>query len=245
MGQEKYRNGFEVTLHPECLNEPLEWKTPCTVFVCSMSDIFHEDVPLEFIDKIMQVIRDTPQHTYQILTKRAERMNRYFQNIREPKNMWIGVTVENADARRRINYLRGTGATIKFLSCEPLVEDLGDINLDYIDWVIVGGETGVKARPMKEEWVLNIQRQCQRQGVAFFFKQWGTWGADGVRRSKKENGCLLNGREWKDIPSKKQKYEIPTDKSYQWRLHSRIRRERIQGGYGRRIYRRGSEGTPE
>lgn len=186
MGQEKYRNGFELTLHKDCLTEPFAWKEPCMVFVCSMSDLFHEDVPIWFVDEIMETIWETPLHTYQILTKRADRMYAYFSLRRIPSNVWLGVTVESlAYKHERIEKLRYLDATVKFLSCEPLVGDLGELNLDYIDWVIVGGESGPRARPMKEEWVLNIQRQCQQQGVAFFFKQWGTWGADGVRRSKK------------------------------------------------------------
>lgn len=201
MGQKKYKNGFALTLHDDCLVEPLYWKTPCTVFVCSMSDIFHEDVPSAFIDKMMDIIWETPQHTYQILTKRAERMSEYFHTRQIPKNVWLGVTVESlAYKHERINKLRNIDATVKFLSCEPLIGDLGELNLDDIDWVIVGGESGAKARPMKEEWVQNIYEQCKQRGVAFFFKQWGTWGADGIKRSKKANGKLLNGKVVQEYP---------------------------------------------
>lgn len=200
MGQEKYKNGFNVTLHEECLAEPFAWKKPCVVFVCSMSDIFHEDVPFEFVDKIMETIRNTPQHTYQILTKRAGWMYRYFCSRQIPANVWLGVTVENDLEKRRIMFFRRMTATVKFLSCEPLIGDLGKLNLDGIDWVIVGGESGVNARPMKEEWVLNIKEQCEKQGVAFFFKQWGTYGADGIKRNKKENGKLLQGKIIQEYP---------------------------------------------
>lgn len=204
MGQKKYKNGFALTLHDDCLVEPLYWKTPCTVFVCSMSDIFHEDVPFEFVDKIMETIRNTPQHTYQILTKRAGRLNWYFYGTAIPNNVWIGITVENDNSKKRIDFLRNLDAKAKFLSCEPLIEDLGELNLDGIDWVIVGGESGAKARPMKEEWVQNIYEQCKQQGVAFFFKQWGTWGADGIKRNKKANGKLLNGKVVQEYPKAKE-----------------------------------------
>lgn len=200
MGQQKYKNGFIVTLHEECLNEPLTWKGSHNIFVCSMSDIFHEDVPFDFVDKMFEVIKKTPQHRYQILTKRAERMNEYFSTREIPSNVWLGVTVEAKSSIPRIDCLRNQKASVKFLSCEPLVEDLGEINLSGIDWVIVGGESGIQARPMKEEWVLNIKEQVETQGVAFFFKQWGTWGADGIKRNKKVNGKLLEGKVIQEMP---------------------------------------------
>ena len=156
MRQEKYKNGFALTLHEANLQEPLLWKKSHTIFVCSMSDLFHKDVPIEFIDKVMNIIKQTPQHRYQILTKRAERMNEYFSNREIPKNAWLGVTVENIASKSRINILRNLDAPIRFLSCEPLLEDLGNLDLNNIDWVIVGGESGVNARPMLEEWVLSI-----------------------------------------------------------------------------------------
>lgn len=200
MGQEKYKNGFEVTLHERCLREPLTWRGNHNIFVCSMSDIFHEDVPFDFIDKIFDIIKETPQHRYQILTKRAERMNEYFSLREIPDNVWLGVTVEAKSSKMRIDYLRKLEATVKFLSCEPLVEELGVLDLTGIDWVIVGGESGIQARAMKEEWVLNIKEQVENQDVAFFFKQWGTWGADGIKRNKKVNGKLLNGKVVQEMP---------------------------------------------
>lgn len=200
MGKKKYHNGFRVTLHEECLNEPLTWKQPCTIFVCSMSDLFHEEVPFVFIDKVMGVICKTPQHRYQLLTKRADRMADYFLKHNVPQNAWLGVTVEAQSSKSRIDYLQKIDAPIRFLSCEPLIEDLGDLDLINIDWVIVGGESGPQARPMKKEWVLNIQQQAEEQGAAFFFKQWGTWGEDGIKRNKHRNGKLLNGKVFQAMP---------------------------------------------
>ena len=200
MGQEKYTNGFTVTLHERCLNEPLNWKGNHNIFVCSMSDIFHENVPFEFVDKMFNVIKQTPQHRYQILTKRAKRMTEYFYTRDIPKNVWLGVTVEAKSYRFRIDLLRNMPATVKFLSCEPLVEDLEELNLAGIDWVIVGGESGSQARPMQESWALNIRRQVEEQGSRFFFKQWGTWGSDGIKRNKHANGKLLNGEIIQEMP---------------------------------------------
>lgn len=201
MGLDKYANGFELALHNDCLEEPMQWKKPHNIFVCSMSDLFHKDVPFEFIDKIINTIKQTPQHRYQLLTKRAERMAEYFQNREIPKNAWLGVTVEAQSSKKRIDILRTLNSPIHFLSCEPLIEDLGILNLDNIDWVIVGGESGLKARPMKEEWVLSIKEQSEQQGSAFFFKQWGTWGSDGIKRNKCINGKLLQGKIFQDMPN--------------------------------------------
>lgn len=200
MRLEKYRNGFELTLHPNFLNEPLKWKKAHNIFVCSMSDIFHEKVPFDFIDSIMSVIKQTPQHRYQILTKRSEIMSDYFSTRELPQNVWLGVTVECSSSKIRIDHLRNLNATVKFLSCEPLIEDLGAINLKGIDWVIVGGESGPKARPMQLDWVMNIKQQVELQGAAFFFKQWGTWGSDGIKRNKHENGKLLQGEIIQQMP---------------------------------------------
>ncbi len=200
MGVKKYMNGFNLTLHEGCLKEPLAWKKAHNIFVCSMSDIFHEDVPFEFVDKIMHTILQTPQHRYQILTKRAERMKEYFSTRQIPANVWLGVTVETKNTLFRIDYLRNLQATVKFLSCEPLLEDLGELNLNGIDWVIVGGESGPQARPMKEAWVLNIRKQVEEQGIRFFFKQWGTWGSDGIKRNKHANGKLLKGEIIQEMP---------------------------------------------
>ena len=201
IGNSKYKNGFRSTVHPEDLYEPLRWKKPSTIFVCSMSDLFHENVPFSFIDKVVETIKSTPQHNYQILTKRANRMAEYFSDKIIPKNAWLGVTVDIASSKSRIDFLRNLNAPIKFLSCEPLLEDLGDMNLDGIDWVIVGGESGAKARPMKEEWVQSIKVQTEKQGSAFFFKQWGTWGSDGIKRNKKANGKLINGKVYQAMPT--------------------------------------------
>ena len=200
MGQEKYKKGFTLTLHEDSLQEPMLWKKPHTIFVCSMSDLFHKDISFDFIDKVMNIIKQTPHHRYQILTKRAERMKEYFSNRENPKNVWLGVTVENKVSKSRIDVLRTLNAPIRFLSCEPLLEDLGVIDLGNIDWVIVGGESGRCARPMLEEWVLSIKKQCEKQETAFFFKQWGTWGSDGVKRSKHLNGKKIKGRIYQEMP---------------------------------------------
>ena len=200
MGIKKYENGFSITLHEECLEEPLRWKGCNNVFVCSMSDLFHEEVSFDFIDKVMETIKKTKNNRYQLLTKRAERMAEYFNDRSIPKNVWLGVTVEDEKAKYRIDYLRALKASVKFLSCEPLLSDLGDIDLQSIDWVIVGGESGPKARPMKEEWVLSLKEKTDKLGIAFFFKQWGTWGSDGIKRSKKRNGKLLAGRITQNSP---------------------------------------------
>lgn len=203
MGLKKYENGFEVTLHEDYLEEPLKWKKPHNIFVCSMSDIFHEDVPFEFIDNIMETINKSTQHRYQILTKRSERMSEYFKTRDVPNNVWLGVTVECQTSKKRIEDLRKLDASVRFLSCEPLLEDLGTLNLDGIDWVIVGGESGPKARPMMLKWVVNIKEQVEQQRAAFFFKQWGTWGSDGIKRNKHANGKLLQGEIIQQMPKRK------------------------------------------
>lgn len=201
MGIDKYKDGFKIRVHKDILNEPMNWKKPQLIFVNSMSDTFHEDISFNDIDKIMNTISKTPYHQYQILTKRAERMEEFFINRNIPENIWLGVTVESRETLFRINHLRNINAKIRFVSCEPLLEDLGLINLSKIDWIIVGGESGQSARPMKSEWVLNIQQQCNVGNKAFFFKQWGTWGSDGVKRSKKVNGNKLLGKIYCEQPS--------------------------------------------
>ena len=204
-----YENGFEFSIIPERLEQPLRKKKPTKYFVNSMSDLFHEKMPVEFLDVIFDIVNGTPQHIYQILTKRENRMAEYFKHKSIPKNVWLGVTVEDKKSGLpRIDKLRTMNASIKFLSIEPLLEDLGPINFEGIDWVIVGGESGVKARPMKPEWAINIKQQCERQNVAFFFKQWGTWGADGIRRNKKSNGRVLLGKEWNEFPENKIKVAV-------------------------------------
>ena len=205
MGQLKYRNAFSLTLHPEDLDEPKKWRKPHNIFICSMGDLFHEDVPFEFVDKVMKTIRETPWHRYQILTKRAERMEEYFLSHSVPSNAWLGVTVEVQRTLSRIDNLRHLPASVRFLSCEPLLEDLGHMDLEGVDWIIVGGESGTQARPMKEEWVLNIKRQAEEQDNAFFFKQWGTWSLDGEKRNKHVNGKLLEGKIIQQMPKEKRR----------------------------------------
>jgi protein gp37 len=201
MGTPGYENGFKLNLLPERLEQPLKRKKPTKYFVNSMSDLFHEEVPFSYIDKVFDVMERTPQHIYQILTKRADRMAEYFSNKSAPRNAWLGVTVENRkQGLRRITKLRSVDAKIRFLSVEPLLEDLGEVDFSDIHWVIVGGESGPNAREMKPEWAENIRIQCDEQNIAFFFKQWGGWGADGKKRSKKANGRLLNGKTWDDMP---------------------------------------------
>jgi len=204
MGAPGYENGFSLATHEYRLTQPLERKKPTVYFVNSMSDLFHEDIPIDFLDRIFDVIRETPRHRYQILTKRAHRLPEYFASRDCPENAWFGVTVENrAQGVPRIDELRRVRAAVRFLSIEPLLEDVGELNLTGIHWVIVGGESGPSARPMRPEWVANIKRQTDACGVPFFFKQWGGWGADGARRDKKANGRLFSGRTWDDLPEPK------------------------------------------
>jgi protein gp37 len=202
MGAAGYDNGFELTLLPERLQQPFRKKKPTRFFVNSMSDLFHEDVPDAFIDDVFAVMRQTPQHTYQILTKRAYRLPQYFGSQKLPSNIWLGVTVEDRQSGiPRIDHLRNVDAAIRFLSVEPLLEDLGKFDLTDIHWVVVGGESGPQARPMNQDWVLSIKEQCEESGSAFFFKQWGTWGIDRVKRNKKANGRLLLGQTWSAYPN--------------------------------------------
>lgn len=203
MGAPGYENGFEITLLEERLNQPRFRKKPTVYFVNSMSDLFHEAIPFHFIDQVLKTVKSTPWHTYQILTKRAERMAEYFRTRQVPDNAWLGVSVEDRKyGVPRISHLQTINAKTRFLSVEPLLEDIGKISLGGIHWVIVGGESGTKARPMKESWALNVRDQCTDAGVDFFFKQWGAWGLDGQRRSKKKNGRELDGRTWDMIPAK-------------------------------------------
>ena len=196
-----YENGFKFNVVPSRLNDPFKRKKATVYFVNSMSDIFHENMPVDYLNRIFKVIEDTPHHTYQILTKRAERMCQYLSVREIPKNIWLGVTVDNRkEGLPRIDKLRNLNAKVLFLSVEPLLEDLGKMNLENIDWVIVGGESGNKARPMDKEWVINIKQQCETEGIAFFFKQWGTWGEDKIKRNKKLNGKELEGKIWQQYP---------------------------------------------
>jgi protein gp37 len=190
-----YENGFRLTLIPERLAEPIERRKPTVYFVNSMSDLFHEKVPFDYVRQVFDVMMRARQHTFQVLTKRAERMAEFCRGVAVPPNVWLGVSVENRKhGVPRIGVLRGVDARVRFLSVEPLLEDLGGLDLAGIHWVIVGGESGRKARPMKPEWVESVKRQCDEARVAFFFKQWGTWGADGEKRSKHANGRRYRGR---------------------------------------------------
>jgi protein gp37 len=193
MGNPKYADGFNLKPHSNALLEPYKWKKSRKVFVNSMSDLFHENLPFEFIEAVFKVMNENPSHIFQILTKRSNILEKYSQKLSWSKNIWMGVTVEDRRALSRIDALRNTGAYIKFLSCEPLLSDLEQIDLRSIDWVIVGGESGANARPMSESWVQNILKQCKDADVPFFFKQWGGF-------NKKKNGKLLNGRTYQEMP---------------------------------------------
>lgn len=198
MGQPNYRNGFELTLQPQMLELPLQWKRPQTIFVNSMSDLFHTDVPLEYIQRVFDVMRRANWHRFQVLTKRADRLAALDGALPWPDNVWMGVSVETAKYVKRIDDLRRTHARVKFLSLEPLLGPLRDLDLRSIDWVIVGGESGPGARPMDAKWVTEIRDQCSAAGVAFFFKQWGG-------PNKKRTGRILEGRTWDEMPSTPQR----------------------------------------
>lgn len=194
MGQPNYANGFELTMHEHALELPLRWKKPQTIFVNSMSDLFQEDVPIEFIQKVFEVMRRAYWHRFQILTKRSERLLELSPQLPWASNIWMGVSVENQDYTFRINHLRETEAKIKFLSLEPLLGPLHDLDLKQIDWVIVGGESGPGVRPMLKSWVVDIHKQCKKAKTPFFFKQWGG-------RNKKKAGRKLDGRTWDEMPA--------------------------------------------
>ena len=195
MGVERYSRGFKVTLQPDLLNEPDEWTTPRTIFVNSMSDLFHEDVPLTHIRKVFATMERNRRHTFQILTKRSERLTKVAPILPWPPNVWMGVSVEDARVLHRVANLVAVPAAVRFLSCEPLIGPLDRLPLDGIRWVIVGGESGPGARPMQPAWVRSIQQQCAERQVAFFFKQWG-----GVH--KKRHGRILDGRVYDELPSR-------------------------------------------
>jgi len=194
MGSQRYRNGFKLTLHDDALAIPLAWKRPRRIFVNSMSDLFHADVPLAFIQRVFATIRQCPQHTFQILTKRASRLAELAGEIDWPRNAWMGVSVEDGAAMPRIDYLRKVPAAIRFLSCEPLIGSLAGISLRGIHWVIVGGESGPGSRPMQKQWIGEILRAARKANTRFFFKQWG-----GVRKDL--TGRLLNGRFYNEMPA--------------------------------------------
>jgi protein gp37 len=194
MGQRNYRNGFALTLQPHMLELPLRWKKPQTVFVNSMSDLFHDDVPLSYIRQVFDVMRRASWHRFQVLTKRSERLAKLNSELEWAPNIWMGVSVENEKYRFRIDNLRSTSAHVKFLSLEPLLGPLTVLNLSGIHWVIVGGESGPHARPMEPAWVFDLRDQCRQAHVPFFFKQWGG-------RNKKQAGRALDGRTWDQMPS--------------------------------------------
>jgi len=193
MGQPNYRNGFKLTIHPHVLEVPLHWRQPRTIFVNSMSDLFHKNVPTDFVLKVFDAMRRAPRHRFQVLTKRSERLLELSPKLPWPENVWMGVSVETADYACRMDHLRRTDAAIKFVSFEPLLGPIPRIDLDGIDWAIVGGESGPGARPMQAQWATDIRDQCLDADVPFFFKQWG-----GTNRKK--TGRILNGRIWNDMP---------------------------------------------
>jgi protein gp37 len=197
MGVDKYKDGFAIRTHDDALMIPYAWKSPKVVFVNSMSDLFHAEVPLTFVKKVFEVMNNTPQHTYQVLTKRAERLYELHDQLNWTNNIWMGVSVENEKVKDRIDFLRETNAKVKFLSCEPLIGPLPDMNLENIHWVIVGGESGRTVRPMNESWVWDIRQQCAEQGAAFFFKQWGG-------TNKKKAGRESGGSTYNEMPLIKQ-----------------------------------------
>lgn len=200
-----FPNGFQLTMHPERIEEPLHWRKPSRVFVNSMSDLFHEDIPIDFIQQIFDVICDTPWHIYQILTKRHERLLETANYLEWHDNIWMGVSVENQNYVHRVDYLRQIPAKVRFLSCEPL---LGDLQLDLtgIHWVIAGGESGNKYRPVEVDWVRNIRDRCQAENVAFFFKQWGG-------RTPKANGRTLDGEIWDEMPQAWEDFQQKLDRN--------------------------------
>jgi protein gp37 len=193
MGNPNYKNGFTLTLHEQTMELPLKWKKPQNIFVNSMSDLFHENVPAEFIFRIFNVMCSADWHKYQILTKRPKRLLQLNPKLSWKPHIWVGVTVEEKSALHRIDYLRSTNAQIKFISFEPLIGPIHDIDLRGIDWVIVGGESGPNARPIEPAWVMDIRDQCEANGVPFFFKQWGG-------TNKKKNGRLLEGKLYNEMP---------------------------------------------
>ena len=201
MGQPRYRNGFELTLQEDVIPLPLKWKSPRLIFVNSMSDLFHESVPLDFIKRCFDVMALADQHVYQVLTKRPERVAEIADQLPWKEHIWLGTSIESKTYLKRITAVSRVPAAVRFLSIEPLLGAIPQIKLDSIGWVIVGGESGPGARPMKSEWVRLLRDQCILAGVPFFFKQWGAFGEDGIKRSKKANGRNLDGRTWDELPS--------------------------------------------
>lgn len=209
MGTEKYKNNFKLTLHPDTLEDPYHWKKPKVVFVNSMSDLFHKDVPLSYIKRVFKVMNENSQHTFQVLTKRADVLFKYHKELNWTPNIWMGVSVEDDRVKDRISLLKKTGAKIKFLSIEPFIGPIKNPNFKGIDWVIVGGESGPKARPIEKQWILDIKKECDENKIPFFFKQWGkkqfnpnpidpTIAANHPKHAK--GGCLLNGKIYRNFP---------------------------------------------
>lgn len=196
MGLDKYKDGFKLAIHEDALSIPYTWSGSKIVFVNSMSDLFHRDIPLSFIQKVFKVMNENPHHIFQVLTKRSDILLRYDKELSWSPNIWMGVSVEDQNVINRVDDLRKTSACVKFLSCEPLIGPLYNLNLKSIDWVIVGGESGRKPRPMDAEWVIDLKKQCSKSKVAFFFKQWGG-------TNKKKTGRLLNGRTYDAMPKNK------------------------------------------
>lgn len=194
MGNVRYQNGFGLTLHWDKITEPLKWKKPKIVFVNSMSDLFHKDVSLEFIQKVFKTMNETPQHTYQVLTKRSERLEEISEDLTWSDNIWMGVSIEDKEVVHRMDGLKNCGASTKFISAEPLLEKLENLDLSGIDWLIAGGESGFKSRPIEKSWVIDLKEQCETQNVAFFFKQWGG-------KNKKKAGNLLDGKKYQAFPN--------------------------------------------
>lgn len=194
MGVARYSDGFNVKTHDDLIEVPLKWKSPRVIFVNSMSDLFHEKVPDHYIKLIFEIMNSCPQHTFQVLTKRSQRLNELSYKLRWTHNIWMGVSVENADAAYRIRDLAETNARVKFISCEPLLGPITRMPLKNIDWIIVGGESGPHSRVMKKQWAISIRNQCIRQNIPYFFKQWG-----GTR--KKARGRILEGRTWDEMPT--------------------------------------------
>lgn len=205
MGLEKYKDGFALRTHPEVLKVPYSWKKPAMVFVNSMSDLFHPDVPAEFIHSVFEVMNDCPHLIFQVLTKRSERLADLAHQLKWSQNIWMGVSVENELVADRITHLRSVPASVRFLSCEPLLGPVKNLKLRGIDWVIAGGESGSSPRPIEEQWVLDLRDLCETRGVTFFFKQWGG-------RNKKASGRVLDGKIYNAFPAPKRRRVSSSEK---------------------------------
>lgn len=202
-----FEPGFDLTLRPERLEQPLQWRKPRMIFVNSMSDLFQKEIPRSFIDDVFATMETADWHIFQVLTKRSSLLKRYvnqrYRERKSPAHIWLGVSVENKQVLSRIQHLRDSNVSMRFLSIEPLLEDLGHVDLDGIHWVIAGGESGQSARPMHLEWARHVRDECSLQEIPFFFKQWGAYGPDGVKRPKHANGRQLDQRTWDELPIKR------------------------------------------